>query len=91
MKKQYIIGGLAIVGALALFAYLKPTTSKRNSDGFFGANGRANTNASTNGGSTSKVRLQCKRPNGSYYLMGEGYDHCAFKSDTSVGYINDRY
>ena len=41
MEKKYIIGGLAIVGALALFAYLKPTTAKRNSEGFFGANGRA--------------------------------------------------
>jgi hypothetical protein len=39
MEKKYIIGGLAIVGALALFAYLKPTTTKRNSEGFFGANG----------------------------------------------------
>ena len=39
MEKKYIIGGLAIVGALALFAYLKPTTAKRNSEGFFGANG----------------------------------------------------
>ena len=41
MQKKYIIGGLAIVGAVALFAYLKPTTSKRNSEGFFGANGRS--------------------------------------------------
>lgn len=39
MKKEYIIGGLAIVGAIALFAYLKPKTSKRNSEGFFGATG----------------------------------------------------
>ena len=42
MEKKYIIGGLAIVGAIALFAYLKPTTPKKNSEGFFGANGRAN-------------------------------------------------
>jgi len=40
MKKQYIIGGLAIVGAIALFAYLKPKAPKRNSEGFFGANGK---------------------------------------------------
>lgn len=40
MEKKYIIGGLAIVGAIALFAYLKPKTAKRNSDGFFGASGR---------------------------------------------------
>jgi hypothetical protein len=35
--KGYVIGGLAIVGAIALFAYLnKP---KKNSDGFFSASG----------------------------------------------------
>ena len=38
MEKKYIIGGLAIVGALALIAYLKPK-SKLNSDGFFNAVG----------------------------------------------------
>jgi hypothetical protein len=40
MEKKYIIGGLAIVGALALFAYLKPTP-KKNSEGFFSASGRS--------------------------------------------------
>jgi hypothetical protein len=39
MEKKYIIGGLAIVGAIALFAYLKPK-KKLNSDGFYGANGK---------------------------------------------------
>jgi hypothetical protein len=39
MKKEYIIGGLAIIGAVALFAYLTPRGTKRNSDGFFGASG----------------------------------------------------
>ena len=38
MEKKYIIGGLAIVGAIALFAYLKPKP-RRNSEGFFGATG----------------------------------------------------
>ena len=37
MKKQYIIGGLALVGVIALFAfYSKP---KKNADGFFNASG----------------------------------------------------
>ena len=37
MKKEYIIGGLALVGAIALFAwYNKP---KKNSEGFFNATG----------------------------------------------------
>ena len=40
MKKGYLLGGLAVVGAIALFAYLKPKAPRRNSEGFFGANGR---------------------------------------------------
>jgi hypothetical protein len=61
MEKKYIIGGLAIVGALALFAYLKPTTAKKNSEGFFGANGK------TNFAKANKPCTRCKRPNGTYY------------------------
>jgi hypothetical protein len=38
MEKKYIIGGLAIVGAIVLFMYLKPK-KKRNSEGFYGMNG----------------------------------------------------
>jgi hypothetical protein len=41
MKKEYIIGGLALVGGIALVAYLlKPKTPRKNSEGFFGANGK---------------------------------------------------
>ena len=37
MKKEYVIGALAIVGVIALFAfYSKP---KKNSEGFFNAGG----------------------------------------------------
>ena len=36
--KKIIIGGLAIVGAIALFAYLKPKP-KKNSEGFFNVGG----------------------------------------------------
>jgi hypothetical protein len=39
MNKGYLVGGLAIIGAVALFAYLKPKGARRNSDGFFGATG----------------------------------------------------
>jgi hypothetical protein len=39
MKKGYLLGGLAVVGAIALFAYLKPKAPRRNSEGFFGASG----------------------------------------------------
>lgn len=38
MEKKYIIGGLAIVGAIAIFAYLKKP--KKNSEGFFNATGK---------------------------------------------------
>jgi hypothetical protein len=37
MEKKYIVGGLAVVGVVALITYLnKP---KKNSDGFFNASG----------------------------------------------------
>lgn len=38
MKKEYVIGGLAIVGAIALFMYLKPK-KKTNSEGFYDLSG----------------------------------------------------
>jgi hypothetical protein len=38
MKKEYIIAGLALVGAIALFAYLQPKP-KKNKDGFYNATG----------------------------------------------------
>lgn len=38
-NKKILIGGLAIVGAIALFAYLKPKP-KKNSEGFFNAQGK---------------------------------------------------
>jgi hypothetical protein len=56
MNKGYLVGGLAIVGAIALFAYLKPKP-KRNSEGFFGANGRV-------GSSTGRASIPvCVRRN----------------------------
>ena len=54
MNKGYLVGGLAIIGAVALFAYLKPTGAKRNSDGFFGASGKG----MTSGGGTAN-RQNC--------------------------------
>jgi hypothetical protein len=38
MQKKYIIGGLAILGAISLIMYLKPK-KKTNSDGFYGMSG----------------------------------------------------
>ena len=43
MKKEYIIGGLALIGGIALVAYLlKPKAPSRNSEGFFNAYGMTN-------------------------------------------------
>ena len=40
MDKKLIVGGLALVGGIALVAYLlKPKAPRRNSEGFFGATG----------------------------------------------------
>ena len=39
MKKEYIIGGLAIVGGLSLLAYFT-SKPRRNSEGFFNARGQ---------------------------------------------------
>jgi hypothetical protein len=50
MKKEYIIGGLALVGGIALVAYLlKPKAPRRNSEGFFGANGKRTISRGTSG------------------------------------------
>ena len=51
MEKKYIIGGLAVVGTLALIAYLKPKT-KLNSDGFFNASGIKDNEPNSNLGTT---------------------------------------
>jgi hypothetical protein len=37
MKKEYIIGGLALLGVIGVVSYLRKP--KRNSEGFFGATG----------------------------------------------------
>ena len=49
MDKKLIVGGLAVVGGLALVIYLlKPKSPRKNSDGFFGANGRISRSKSGN-------------------------------------------
>jgi hypothetical protein len=37
MKKEYVIGGLAIIGAIALFAWY--SAPKKNKEGFYSASG----------------------------------------------------
>jgi hypothetical protein len=80
MKKEYIIGGLALVGGIALVAYLlKPKGPRRNSEGFFGVNGQSK---------FYTRRARCKRPNGTYYVTGEGQDYCTYGRDVVVAYID---
>jgi hypothetical protein len=47
MEKKYIIGGLALLGGLALIAYFRKP--RRNSEGFFGATGNGSS------GSTEEI------------------------------------
>jgi len=61
MKKEYIVGGLAIVGAIALFAYLKPK-KRLNSDGFYGADGKMSSPNLTNPFMKIKQEV-CNLPN----------------------------
>ena len=71
MKKEYIIGGLSLIGGIALIAYLlKPKTPRRNSEGFFGMTGRPSQNCSW-----------CKTRGGTLYHTGSdrncnGTDRC---------------
>jgi hypothetical protein len=59
MNKGYLVGGLAIVGAIALFAYLRPKP-RRNSEGFFGASGMSRGMGS---GSSLRAVAPCVRKN----------------------------
>ena len=80
MKKGYVIGGLAVLGAIALISlYKKP---KKNSEGFFGANGRASTTANGTASTTARgMCAQCRTVNGGVYHTGgnrncNGGDRC---------------
>jgi hypothetical protein len=67
MKKEYIIGGLALVGGIALVAFLlKPKAPKRNSEGFFGASGRMSR------GTTGGCRV-CQGSSSNYFAV---YGQC---------------
>lgn len=64
MKKEYIIGGLALLGVIGVVSYLRKP--KRNSEGFFGANGRMSKGGGCRvceGGSSNYFAVygQCRR------------------------------
>lgn len=65
MKKEYLVGGLAVLGAIALFAYLKKP--KRNSEGFFGASG----SRTLTGRGTRGYCAYCRDSQGGVYHTGE--------------------
>lgn len=73
MKKQYIVGGLVALGALALFAYMKKP--KKNSDGFYNAGGRVSR-------ATRGNCAYCQTSAGSVYHTGE--DRTCAGRDTCV-------
>ena len=67
MNKGYLVGGLAIVGAVALFAYLTPKGAKRNSEGFFGASGGR---MMSGGGTANRAGCAFCRGDGGIYHTG---------------------
>jgi len=77
MDKKLIVGGLAVVGGLALVVYLiKPKSPRKNSEGFFNAGGKT---AKYGGG-------WCKRfdpSRGNIYMHDNGNGGCP-KGETHV-------
>lgn len=69
MEKKYIIGSLAVVGAIALIAYLnKP---RKNRDGFYSANGRTLSSSSLSPRAERGRCAMCKDSAGNVYRTGE--------------------
>jgi len=79
MKKEYVIGALALVGFVLVYNFVKKP--KRNSEGFFGMDGRVK----------SRVTANCGRRNTdgsySYYYAQDGQCKGGFKR---VAYFGDR-
>ena len=75
MKKEYIIGGLALLGVIGVVSYLnKP---KRSSEGFFGATGTSSLTKTL----SSQNCAYCKTSEGTVYHTGSdrncsGRDRC---------------
>ena len=78
MKKEYIITGLAVLGVIAVVSFLRKP--KRNSEGFFGANGRR----SSMRRASSQNCAYCRTSDGTVYHTGNdrncsGNDICITK------------
>jgi hypothetical protein len=74
MKKGYVIGGLAVLGAIALISWYKKP--KRNSEGFFGADGTKRQKLESRGRWCGK-----KYPDGSYL-----FDYSEVNPDCPKGF-----
>ena len=70
MKKEYIVGGLALLGVIGVISYLRKP--KKNSDGFFGANGRMTNTSKT----ATKRCAWCKSTEGDVYFVGNSGRVC---------------
>jgi hypothetical protein len=80
MKKQYVIGGLVALGALALIAWYKKP--KKNKDGFYNAGGRT--------GLTAQRWCARRNADGSVsYMVNNFSDTCA-RGWVSVRSFGDR-
>ena len=80
MKKQYVIGGLVALGALALIAWYKKP--KKNSDGFYNANGTT----------TSRNQRWCAKRNsdGSVTYMTNNFSNTCSRGWKAVKSFGDR-
>ena len=91
MKKEYIIGGLALLGVIGVISYLnKP---KRNSEGFFGATGGrtvGSIGASTGRSSISSGWCGKKLSDGSYQYSFVGQGGRCLSGFTPVRFFGDR-
>ena len=72
MKKAYLVGGLAIVGAIALVAYLRKP--RKNSQGFYGADGKG---SSVVTGNTICERINADGSRSQYSQQG-GSNPCPY-------------
>lgn len=87
MNKAKVIGltvtVLAVIGGVAVYNWVKKP--KKNSEGFFGADGKKMlTTSSEDRGTVTESSIGCMRPNGSYYYLPASFGRCNSKSDKRV-------
>jgi len=86
MKKEYLIGGLAILGVISLIAYLnKP---KRNSEGFFSVTGTSGDGEPFGRPKGTKYCVRRTLDGGTIYTVRQG-DKC-LKGTYRAEFFGDR-